>query len=159
MTTRNLTQALRATCRLSSIPPQGLVHRRPLAVQLYWLLPRSAAQLQPLLFPPSALDPRVRHNKKTTHTHTGKRIHALCVFPSYNISFSFIYSQMLAQTGAETAASPLRCLNIKTGIYSIIHPCLTQDITVSEGKTWGYFLLNSSKPLLMTHIWSDSSHI
>ncbi|KAF3849093.1 hypothetical protein F7725_015590 [Dissostichus mawsoni] len=33
--------------------------------------------------------------------------------------------------GTETAASPLQGLHIRTGIYSIIHPCLTQGITVS----------------------------
>ncbi len=61
-----------------------------------------------------------------------------------NTTLFYLYSQILPQIGAETAASPLRCLNIRTGIYSIIHPCLTQGITVSEQKTWKSFLQSSS---------------
>lgn len=148
MITSNLTPALKATCRLSSIRRQGPVHRRRSAALLCSLRQRAAVQLQPLLFLPSVLDPQVRHDARTNNTHNTNNQYYYC---SYNIVFVFSLKNSIATltvlnfspqirppTGAGAAASPRRCLNTRMGIYSIIHPCLTQGTTVSK-----YILQNS----------------
>lgn len=139
MITSNLTPALRATCRLSSIRRRGLVHKRLSAAQLYCPHQRAAVQPQPLLSPPSALDPQVRHNIGNIHnvitvvvwlSSFEKRL--FCYVHIFSIFFLFL--QTPPRTGAGAAVSLLLCLSTRMVISSIIHPCLTQDITVSRKK-------------------------
>lgn len=69
---------------------------------------------------------------RTKFLQSMKYLFFISAFANTYLFIYFLLFQILPQTGAEMAAFLQRCLNTRMGTYSIIHPCLTRDITVSR---------------------------
>lgn len=91
----------------------------------------------------SHLTPALKTTCRRSSIHRRGRVHrkhstALLYFPHQRAAVQLLLllsrplvpdPQILPRTGAETPASPQRCLSTRMGTYSIIRPCLTQGIT------------------------------
>lgn len=74
MITSHLTPALKAICKLSSIPHQDQVHQNPSAAPHFSPHRREAVQFQPLLSLALMLDPQVRHHTKKQSNNENQNV-------------------------------------------------------------------------------------